>query len=419
MRTHTKRLKRKGTTRKRKYHGTKYHGGQAEQENPSKPPEPQNLTASDKIAESAANITGNLTRTGLGLIGLSSAKPEETADPATNQLMQQYSQYKTTAENALSNQHLSQMANEQLAKSKARIAELTGKLSSAIDKQAISQQLEKAKQEADKLAGDISKGDFTSMKQLANDQYQVAKEKMSKLKQMIDEKTNGKLSQAASYASGVAASAIDGVTNLISSPTTTETVGEATEKLVDSTKELLETANKKMEDPQFQEDLKKASENAARASTIVLSAMDKPIEKATEQAKKITEETIVTGTRAATKAVFGFASAIPYLGSFFSLGNTVNSLAEAGSSLVGSAAKSAEITNKLLAETSENVDEAKKELDEANAAQQQLKQQGGAIFKRLNKTLRAFENPKIKNPTIIRGGRRQRHNFTAKHTKTS
>ena len=160
---------------------------------------------------------------------------------------------------------------------------------------------------------------------------------------------------------------VDSLNESVENSGITETVPEAIGKTVDIAKDVLEKTSEKLEDPQFQEDLKIAAANIADKASIVLDAADKPINKLVDKSVVIGEKLGEKLASSAVKIGLNAAGIIPGVGEVLNAVRVVDDVAKAGLAVADAGAQGIEMSADTVSETlnaiQEKIDQAENVLD--------------------------------------------------------
>lgn len=165
---------------------------------------------------------------------------------------------------------------------------------------------------------------------------------------------------------------VDSLNESVENSGITETVPEAIGKTVDIAKDVLEKTSEKLEDPQFQEDLKIAAANIADKASIVLDAADKPINKLVDKSVVIGEKLGEKMASSAVKIGLNAAGIIPGVGEVLNAVRVVDDVAKAGLAVADAGAQGIEMSADTVSETldaiQEKIDQAENVLDRTNGS---------------------------------------------------
>jgi methyl-accepting chemotaxis protein len=242
------------------------------------------------------------------------------------------------------------------------------------------------------------------------------------------------------------AAVIGQINDVLESPKIENSITEAAGETAEIGTKLLDKFNERLSTPEFKEAAKVAIDNAADYTNIVVEAMDEPIDNAIDQLNE-------AGTKAAAGVVSGAVkvgtdalAAVPGAGAIVEVGKIVNDASKAVGDVAEAASDATSTISKVVGETSANIDEGLDKLNEtknkinevtnkvnettdkipsfndvsldkmtpstpqeSKKVLDNLKQQGGTILNRTNKSLDDFENPLKKT-----GGKTKRRLFKRK-----
>lgn len=205
--------------------------------------------------------------------------------------------------------------------------------------------------------------------------------------------------QGVALADQGAALAVQGVNEVLDAPQTEMAVQEAATATKEVAEDLLETFNEPFEDPNFKKEVKEAADNAAEGATIVLKAMDKPIDvaidKTSESMTKMGSAIAAGSVKVATDAL----AAVPGAGAIFDLGRMINDASRAAASVVEASAEIVETGSDMVITS---VDSVKGAVDDFK----NLGKEKTDIENRVNNSINDFTNPQ---PTV--GGKTRRRLF--------
>ena len=144
---------------------------------------------------------------------------------------------------------------------------------------------------------------------------------------------------------------VDSLNESVENSGITETIPEAIGKTVDIAKDVLEKTSEKLEDPQFQEDLKIAASNIADKASIVLDAADKPLNKLVEKSMEIGEKLGEKMASSAVKIGLDTAGMIPGIGEVIEGVRVADDIAKAGFAVADAGAQSIKMSADTVTET--------------------------------------------------------------------
>ena len=210
-----------------------------------------------------------------------------------------------------------------------------------------------------------------------------------------------------SAASGLAASVIGNVNEVLGSPQLQDSLNNTASETAEIGTNLLENVNEKLSTPQFKEAATKVIDNVADYTNIIVKAIDEPL-----------NNSIDTLNEAGTKAMSGIASgaikvgtdalaAVPGAGAVIELGKMANDASAAAGDVVEATSDATTAVANIVKETTENMKEG---IDDLKNKELEAKQIGG----RINKSIHLFENPL----QMGGGGRKTRRKFLNNNAKS-
>ena len=185
-----------------------------------------------------------------------------------------------------------------------------------------------------------------------------------------------------------AASAVQGINEVLDAPQTEMAVQEAATNTKEVAEDLLETFNEPFEDPNFKKEVEKAADNAAEGATIVLKAMDKPIDvaidKTSESFTKMGSAIAAGSVKVATDAL----AAVPGFGAIFDLGRMLNDGSKAVASVVEAGSEIIETGSDMVISSADSIQGA---MDEFKNLGKSIKEKND-IENRVNESISDFTN---------------------------
>ena len=165
---------------------------------------------------------------------------------------------------------------------------------------------------------------------------------------------------------------VDSLNESVENSGITETIPEAIGKTVDIAKDVLEKTSEKLEDPQFQEDLKIAASNIADKASIVLDAADKPLNKLVDKSMEIGEKLGEKMASSAVKIGLDTAGMIPGIGEVIEGVRVADDIAKAGFAVADAGAQSIKMSADTVTETlnaiQEKINQAENVLDRTSGS---------------------------------------------------
>ena len=215
------------------------------------------------------------------------------------------------------------------------------------------------------------------------------------------------------------AAVVGNINDVLRSPEIENSVNEAAQETANIAKNYLKTFNDNLSTPEIKEETKIAIENAADIAGITIDAMDKPINKGIDLLNEAGTKALSGVGEGAVKVLLNTAAAIPLVGVPIAAARDLDAIIEAGSDVVQATSDASTTIANVVKETTENINEElgkKNNQEQENQEQEnnnneeplsELKQKGGRILNRTNKSIETFENP-IKNPIMKAGARKTR-----------
>ena len=200
---------------------------------------------------------------------------------------------------------------------------------------------------------------------------------------------------------------VDSLNESVENSGITETIPEAIGKTVDIAKDVLEKTSEKLEDPQFQEDLKIAASNIADKASIVLDAADKPLNKLVDKSMEIGEKLGEKMASSAVKIGLDTAGMIPVVGEIVEGVRVVDDIAKAGFAVADAGAQSIKMSADTVSET-------------LNAIQEKINQAENVLDRTTGSVTDFVDTDNIvKIPQIQKGGNGRKNNNSKKYKYTT
>jgi hypothetical protein len=200
---------------------------------------------------------------------------------------------------------------------------------------------------------------------------------------------------------------VDSLNESVENSGITETIPEAIGKTVDIAKDVLEKTSEKLEDPQFQEDLKIAASNIADKASIVLDAADKPLNKLVDKSMEIGEKLGEKMASSAVKIGLDTAGMIPVVGEIVEGVRVVDDIAKAGFAVADAGAQSIKMSADTVSET-------------LNAIQEKINQSENVLDRTTGSVTDFVDTDNIvKIPQIQKGGNGRKNNNSKKYKYTT
>lgn len=219
------------------------------------------------------------------------------------------------------------------------------------------------------------------------------------------------LGEGAALVDQGAATAVQGINEILDAPQTEMAVQEAAEATKEITEDLLENFNKPFEDPNFKKEVKEAADNAAVGATIVLNALDKPIDMAIDKTNKsmvkIGEAVAAGSVKVATDAL----ASVPGFGAIFDIGRMINDGSRAAASVVEAGSEIIETGSDLVTASIDSVENAMEDYKNLGST---IKEKSN-IQNRIDKSINDFTKPNY--PKSIIGGKTRKRLFKKRNGK--
>jgi hypothetical protein len=202
---------------------------------------------------------------------------------------------------------------------------------------------------------------------------------------------------------------VDSLNESVENSGITETIPEAIGKTVDIAKDVLEKTSEKLEDPQFQEDLKIAASNIADKASIVLDAADKPLNKLVDKSMEIGEKLGEKMASSAVKIGLDTAGMIPVVGEIVEGARVADDIAKAGFAVADAGAQTIKMSADTVTETLNAIQE------KINQAENVLDRTSGSV----NDFVDTDNIVKIPQQGIQKGGNGRKNNNSKKYKYTT
>ena len=194
------------------------------------------------------------------------------------------------------------------------------------------------------------------------------------------------VSDAKNFANRASAAAINNINKVLGSEAVSQTVEQAGKNTALITGKLADNFNRAMEDPVLKAKVKKAIENAGEIGSVVAKAAEEPIKNLARVSGKAATTAFGAASSGAIKVVTDMLGAIPGVGGIIDIGKAFNDGTRAIGAGFGAGTKVFVAASKAIVDTTENVEEELKNLEEK-------KQMSQEISNRTNQSIKDFENP--------------------------
>jgi hypothetical protein len=201
------------------------------------------------------------------------------------------------------------------------------------------------------------------------------------------------------------AAVVENINDVLKNPKIGQSVSEAAKETAEIGTNLLHNFNENLSSPELKEEAKKALENAADYTEIVIDAMDEPINKAIDELNKAGTKALSGVSSGAIKVGTDALAAVPGVGAVIELGKIANDASKAAENVVEATSEATSTVKNFVEETSKNIDENIDKFKE-------IKRDGLKVNNRINESLNKFQNP-LSNKTNLNingtiGGRKTR-----------
>lgn len=165
---------------------------------------------------------------------------------------------------------------------------------------------------------------------------------------------------------------IQNVNEVLDSNAVQETAKETAQETAEIVGKLAENFNNSMNDPKIKAEVDEAIKNAGEISVVVLEAAEPSIAKVTESLEKNAPKVISAAGVGLTKVALDIAGEIPVVGLAVNGLRALNDISKAASAATEAASEAIEVGSDAFVETTENVKERLKELEEQKNLSHQI-----------------------------------------------
>lgn len=226
----------------------------------------------------------------------------------------------------------------------------------------------------------------------------------------IGNAASGVVSDVGNVLNKTSAAVIDNVNEVLGSPTVSESVTEAGKETAAITGKLAETFNNAMDNPEVKAEVEEAIENAGEIGAVVVKAAEQPIKEATRVGVEAGTKALGAAGSGLIKVGTDMLGAVPGIGAIIDIGKMINDGSKAASAVVEAGSEAIETASDAFTETTENVKQGLKDLDEKKKLSQH-------ISNRTTKSINEFENP-LPNTSQSAGGRKTRRRLFKNKAKS-
>ena len=183
---------------------------------------------------------------------------------------------------------------------------------------------------------------------------------------------------------------IDNVNEVLDSELVSESVQNAAKETAEITGKLAENFNDAMNEPEVREEVKEAINNMADVGSVVIKASEKPFQEAAIVGVQSGTKALSAATAGIVKVGTDMMAAVPGVGAVVEVGKMLNDGSKAASAIVEAGSEAVSIASDAFVETSENVKEGLKELEEKKKMTEE-------ISNRTTKSIDNFVKPPFNN----------------------
>jgi ABC-type transporter Mla subunit MlaD len=226
----------------------------------------------------------------------------------------------------------------------------------------------------------------------------------------IGDTASGVVSNVGNVVNQTSSNLVNNVNNVLASEAVSENVQNAAQETAAITGKLAEKFNDAMNNPVVKEQVEKAIQNASDIGEIVIKSADKPLQEAVKVGVEAGNKALGAAGAGIIKVGTDMMAAVPGLGAVIEVGKMLNDGSKAASAIVEAGTEAAEIASNAFIETSENIKQGLRELEEKKKMAQQ-------ISNRTTKAISQFENP-MQTTTQNAGGRKTKRRFFKSKSKS-
>jgi len=211
-------------------------------------------------------------------------------------------------------------------------------------------------------------------------------EKIDKNLEKIGDAASGIVSTVENTIDKTSAAVIDNVNDVLGSNAVSESVKEAGKETGAIIGKLTETFNDAMNNPIVKAEVEEAIQNVSEIAPVVVKAAEKPIKEVARVSVEAGTEALSAASSGAVKVATDILASIPGIGAIFDIGKIINDGSKAASAVVEAGTEAVETASDAFVQTTENIKEGIKELEEKKKMVDQ-------ISKRTTNSINQFENP--------------------------
>lgn len=226
----------------------------------------------------------------------------------------------------------------------------------------------------------------------------------------ISDAASGVVSDVGNVVNKTSAAVIDNVNEVLGSEAVNENVEDAAKETADITAKLAEKFNDAMNNPEVKEKVEEAIENASDVGTVIVKSSEKPLQEAVKVGVEAGTKALGAASGGIIKVGTDMMAAVPGLGAIIEFGKILNDSSKAASAVVEAGSEAVETASDAFVETTENVKQGLKELEEKKKMAEQ-------ISNRTTKSINDFENP-LPDTTQTAGRRKTRRRLFKRKAKS-
>ena len=207
---------------------------------------------------------------------------------------------------------------------------------------------------------------------------------------------SGILSGALNKANQVGEIVVDTLNNNIE--TAKPNITGAIKNTVDVAKETLENVNDKLDDPKFVKEVGKAAKNTGEMMSVVLDAVEEPVNELIDKTSKIASNSASKVGKAAVDTALNIATSIPGPGAAIGFARVVDKVISAGESIIEAGAETVTDVSETFAKSEKAI---KEKIAEKTEIADRIKDKVGKFEQsdKVDKILKDIKNKKIANAT--------------------
>jgi len=226
----------------------------------------------------------------------------------------------------------------------------------------------------------------------------------------VTDTASGIASDISNTVDKTSANVINDVNEVLDSDVVNKHVENAAKDTADITSKLSKNFNDAMNDPDVRENVDKAIENVADISTVAIKSAEKPMQEAVKVGIESGNKALGAASGGIIRVGTDMMAAIPYVGAIIEVGKILNDGSKAASAVVEAGSEAIETASDAFVETTENMKQGLKELEEKKKLAEQ-------ISNRTTKSINDFENP-IPATKQTAGGRKSKRRLFKRKSKT-